>query len=467
MQGTALTPTGTVFQFAIAPAPRVEEEDLERAILQKAATFSLSSRPLVSPLDLSHRVLRIEGERAKNDRYLWEITFEGVDLPPEEGPERPLAADVIEEVRIQLDLVGTIVASKKLIDLSPVRRGRHRPPGGAVVPSFSELDPYDDLSMWEDYSPFSKAQQAGHELTSEIIQDIKVVRDGIPPEPGLKPHQSGHIYTGGDKAHFAYVKDYLTQRAAAASPSIKKPILAFLALQSREGTTAAINTYDNQIVTWGTGWGGRGGLARVMALATQNDSVRQLFYDCGFRYLGKQNYEVADLAAKRVVAGSIQALQVVKGSLPLLNMLIHAARGADTREAVLEAQLATFVEGSGNIEGAEIITTQALFTFIAHLKHWAPAYVMGVMEAIKPYLPAGSPSASLDKQIAPLVARYFYGKARKAGWIPSFGQFKLYWAHMRDDGLDCMDDPFIKSPSPPTDGPFSGPVSVRSGALAR
>src|SRR4051812_1454601 len=123
MQDSLTAVSGTVFQFAIAPAPSVDDAELERHILQRAAAFSLPSRPLVGPLDLSHRVLRIEGERSKGDRYLWEITFEGLDLPGEEPSERSLASDVVEEVRAQLDSVGIIVASKKLVDVTPIPRG--------------------------------------------------------------------------------------------------------------------------------------------------------------------------------------------------------------------------------------------------------------------------------------------------------------------------------------------------------
>lgn len=466
MQDPSVSPSGTVFQFAIAPAPRVDDADLERHILEKAARFCLSQRPHVSPADLTHRVLRIEGDRSKGDRYLWEITFEGVDLPGDEPSDRTLAADLVDEVRAQLDTIGLIVASKKLVDISPIGLGSKRIPGAPLIPAFTEESPYNDRSGWEEHSPVAAGELAGKALTADLLAAIKAAREGIPSEPGLKPHQGGYVYSGGsDKTHVAFVKEHLSARAAAASPADKRRVLAFLALQGREGSTTAINTYDSQIVTWGTGGGGRGGLGRVMQLAVQNDAVRRLFYDCGFRYLGRQAYDVVDVPAKKVISGTTAALYVVRSSTQLLTMLIHCGRGASTRSAVLEAQLAAFVEGSGNITGADMIATQALFNLMTHLKHWAPAYVVGALEAVAPLVPSGPPSVERDKLIAPLVGRYFYGKARKTKWIPSFGQFKLCWAHMRDDGLDCMDDPFIKASAPPTEGPFtstsSGPSSVR------
>ncbi len=55
------------------------------------------------------------------------------------------------------------------------------------------------------------------------------------------------------------------------------------AFQAREGSTAAINTYDNQIVAWGTGWGGLGWLGKVMERATASDAVREALGAAGVR----------------------------------------------------------------------------------------------------------------------------------------------------------------------------------------
>src|SRR5262249_28744597 len=54
-----------------------------------------------------------------------------------------------------------------------------------------------------------------------------------------------------------------------------------------------------------------------------------------------------------------------------------------------------------------------------------------------------------------LIGRYFYGKAHKYKWIPDWKQFQLYWRHMKEDGLDCLDDPFIQATSAPADDPFA------------
>src|SRR5262249_43563264 len=65
------------------------------------------------------------------------------------------------------------------------------------------------------------------------------------------------------------------------------------------------------------------------------------------------------------------------------------------------------------------------------------------------------PSEDRDRRLAPLVGRYFYGKARKYKWIPDWKQFQLYFHHMKADGLDCLDDPFLHAGGPPEDDPFA------------
>jgi hypothetical protein len=264
------------------------------------------------------------------------------------------------------------------------------------------------------------------------------------------------MYFGtSDKPHIAYVRQYLAEKAARANPSDQRKVLAFAAFQGREGSTAAINTYDNQIVTWGTGWGGLGAMGKVVEKAVRAPAVRDLFARSGVRYRGQNTYDVVDLDKKRVVTGKKEALEVMRASLPLLYMLIHASRDAATRDAVTDAQLETFMAGSGNISGADQIATQALFNLVAHLKHWAPGYVVGCLEWASPQAGEGPPSEARDRRLAPLIGRYFYGKARTTKWIPDWKQFQMYWQHMKQDGLDCLDDPFIKAAGPPTDDPFA------------
>jgi hypothetical protein len=328
--------------------------------------------------------------------------------------------------------------------------------------SFEEED--DGLPEWEAYADGSGAPEAGRELPQELLNEIRQNRAGIPAEPGLKAWGKGHVYAGtGDKSHIAYLNEYLESRSGRANSADRRRIRAFRAFQAREGSTAAINTYDNQVLTWGTGWGGLGLLGKVMQRAVANPAVRELFRSSGLRYRGKNVYDVVDLEARLVVTGTREALEAIRRSVPLLHVLIHAARSPETRDAVTDAQLMTFFESAANIPKSESVSTQALFNLIAHLKHWAPAYVMsfkdlpGVLEWAVPKAGVATPSAERDRQLVVLVGQYFYGAPRhlKLSWIPDWKQFQLYWRHMRDDGLDCLNEPFIQASGPPANNPFT------------
>jgi hypothetical protein len=445
--GSASASPPNLFLFEIAPTPGLAPGEIERRLLARTATFALASRPTLHAELFSHRILRAEG-----GGYAWEIAFEGIDLP---NGEMDLDEAILCEVRAALAGVGEIRSTAAYINLSR--------PGPGLGFGRSTMDPSgpdsfgdDDLPGWEDYAEGAGTDNAGSALPDDLLAELKQNRAKIPAEPGLKPCHAGHMYAGGgDKSHLTYLSAYLANRAAKASPADRRKILAFRAFQSREGSTAAINTYDNQIVTWGTGWGGLGMLGKVMDRAVANEALRGAFGACGLRYRGKNVYDVVDVEAKKVLTGSREGLEAIRHSLPLLNLLIDVARGEATRDAATEAQIRTFMESSGNITGAEAIATQALFNLIAHLKHWAPGYVIGCLEWAVPQLGGGSPSEERDLRLAVLVGRYFYGKARKYKWIPDWKQFQLYWKHMKDDGLDCLSDPFIQASGPPAEDPFA------------
>ena len=338
----------------------------------------------------------------------------------------------------------------------------------------------EDALKWEDYARDSGRDEAGAELPADLIDSIAQERAAVPAEPGLTPWRSGHMYTGAkDKAHVAYLNGYFEDRARRANPTDRRKIQAFRAFQAREGSTAAINTYDNQIVTWGTGWGGLGWMGKVVERASASPKVRELFRRCGLRYRSKNVYDVVDLEARRCVTGSRDALVVIQRSIPLLNVLIHAARAPETRDAVTEAQLATFMQSAADFPGEGAVATQALFNLIAHLKHWAPGYVVApgkwvsCLEWALPQVGGDKPSAERDQRLAPLVGQYFYGmpKKLKMKWIPDWKQMKIYWKHMKDDGLDCLGDAFIQASSPPADDPFAAapaatPIPVAAPAPA-
>lgn len=287
---------------------------------------------------------------------------------------------------------------------------------------------------------------------------VSACRESIALDPGIKrtsAMKGGFFYNGSDADHLNYLKSYLETRADAADGEDRRRILAFRALQGREGSTAAINTYDNQIFTWGTGWGGVGGLSGVMdRLVANSPAVVDLLAACGVYYAGCGSWSV-DAGAGNIITDKKEALRFIGQSPSLLSLFSHLAKEPLTRDAVTDAQLGAFVAGSGNIPGSESIATQALFNFATHLKHWAPGYMVGLNETLA--LVPGAPSPERDKLLAPEIVKHFYGKVPAGGWTPDWKQMHTYFKDMRNDGLDVMADPVIAgSDHPPTNVKTAG-----------
>lgn len=442
----------TIYHFDLLSG----REELFTSLPARIASFAVPEYPKLDPSLLAHRILRkVSGE------YTWVIELQqrGFTEDGEDPALEELIAALEGAVAVTLTSIGTVRSKASFFDISIPEPGLgfEQPTVGGV--SFGG----EDEPGWEAYAKQSGAAQAGAELPGDLIAVIEAARSQVRAEPRLTAYKGGHMYGGAeDKNHLAYLRRYFEERAEKASASDRRRINAFRAFQSREGSTAAINTYDNQIVTWGTGWGGLGSLRSVMARATANNEVREAFGRVGLRYRGNNIYDIVDTKTKRVVTSDRAAYEVMRGSLPILYSLIDAARNEATRNAVTEAQLVTFMESSAKISGCEGIATQALFNLVAHLKHWAPGYVMGCMEWALPQAGDG-PSEDRDRRLAVLIGRYFYGKAHKTKWIPDWKQFQLYWHHMKQDGLDCLSDPFIQASGPPTDDPFAT-TATASGA---
>lgn len=443
------TSTPTIFLIHVVPQSSVAKEALERHIFALTKRFVLPARPHLDSEMFTHRLMR-----DASGTYLWEIVVDDIEGMQEDATtSESLAEAVRAEVTRCLAEMGEMLSFSAFVNL--LIPGPHIDvpvslPDDSGIISFGS-----DEAPWYDYARDSATEYSGKEIPARILDGIREYRDGIPTEPNLKPYGKGHVYFAlEDKAHRAWLAEFFESKMAVASESDRRKIRAFAAFQTREGTTASINTYDNQIVTWGTGWGGRGWLGQVMTRAITSNTVRAALERAGVRYRSRNTYDIVDLQSKRVITGKEEALEVMRASVPLLNLLIHLARAPETREAIADAQLGTFFISAGDISNAQEMSTQALFNMVSHLKHWAPGYITGCLEWAIPQLSGQPVSPARDKQLARLAGRFFYGKARGKAWIPDWKQFQGYWRHMKEDGLDCLSDPFIQASTYPSDDPF-------------
>jgi len=445
MLNTMTTPN--VFLMHVTPQSSIAREAFEQELFALTRRFVLPTCPHVAPSMFAHRILR-----HANGAYVWEIVLDGFEMALEDASDEPLETAVQREAKEGLAHIGVLQSFSAYTYLLIPAPYVDVP---VILPD--ELTSFgSDEAPWYDHAQDSGTANAGKELSAGILQAIEEYRSEVPSEPNLKPYGKGHVYFAlEDKAHRAWLKEYFDSKMAAASAGDRRKIMAFEEIQNGEGTTASINTYDSQIVTWGTGWGGLGWLGQVMTRAVTNNAVRAALEQAGVRYRSRNTYDIVDLKTKKVVTGKQEALEVMRASVPLLNLLIKLARSPETREAVADAQLGTFFISAGDISSADEMYTQALFNMVSHLKHWAPGYATGCLEWAVPQVAGESISLERDKRLARLVGRYFYGKARGKSWIPDWKQFQGYWRHMKEDGLDCLSDPFIQASSYPTDDPFA------------
>ncbi|HRI66394.1 MAG TPA: peptidoglycan-binding domain-containing protein [Polyangium sp.] len=448
MSDTMQTPN--VFWIHLSPLPGIAPEALEKRIFELAKGFVLPTCPHAAASMFTHRIMR-DGAGS----YRWEIVLEFIDEFHEDATTNEPIENVVR-AEIDMHIEDLAVIAEFSAFTSVAIPGPHVdvplvPPDNSDFASFGSED-----APWYDYTRDSGATNAGKELPKRTLDIITEIRSAVPVEPKLKPEGPGHVYFAlDDRAHRAWLDEYFNSKLVVATEADRRKIRAFAAFQTREGTTASINTYDSQIVTWGTGWGGLGWLGNVMSRASANPGVRMALEQAGVRYRKQNTYDIVDLKTKRVATGKAEALEVMRASLPLLYLLIDLARSSETREAVADAQLGTFFISAGDISSAEQMATQALFNMISHLKHWAPGYATGCLEWAVPQVANEPISAERDKHLARLAGRYFYGKARGKAWVPAWKQFQSYWRHMKEDGLDCLDDPFIRASSHPTDDPFA------------
>jgi len=454
-----LDPTNSpnVFLMHVTPQSNIAADEVEKRLFESTKRFVLPSYPHVAPEMFSHRILREEP-----GRYVWEILLDGFDIAEVEDTTttEPVERAVRFEAEQWLASLGVIQSFTAYTNL-PIPAPHVDVP--VVMPDDSGITSFGaDDAPWYEHAKDSGTANASKELPTRIVEAINDVRSEVPAEPNLKPYGKGHVYFAlEDKAHRAWLAEWLATKESAAGAADRRKIRAFAAFQTREGTTASINTYDNQIVTWGTGWGGLGWLGAVMTRTVANNDVRAALERAGVRYRSQNTYDIVDLQSKRVVTGKKEALEVMRASLPLLYLLIKLSRAPETREAIANAQLGTFFVSAGDISSANEMATQALFNMVSHLKHWAPGYATGCLEWAVPQVSGEKISAERDKRLASLVGRYFYGKARGKSWVPDWKQFQSYWRHMKEDGLDCLSDPFIQASAHPTDDPFAAtPVKV-------
>jgi hypothetical protein len=259
--------------------------------------------------------------------------------------------------------------------------------------------------------------------------------------------------------HAKWAKEHFQKKVDAAPATGKNIPRAFVVMLDAEGRPASLQTYDNQIVTWGVGLGAKGDGVHAFEHLNKDPKMKKLLDDLGINYDGG-DYHVVDLAAKKVVSSAagkrgdderhIVALEAWRRQPDLLSAIIGISEDPATREAVAESQYAVYLSNSTRWGGQDKVFTLALFFMITHMYQWLPAIAKRGFDVPKEFqnIGGGTPSLQTDAKLAPRIARGFvrYAKEFYAKSPAKYDDVRTrtktrLWAKMREDGKAESFDP--------------------------
>ncbi|HEV8322990.1 MAG TPA: peptidoglycan-binding domain-containing protein [Myxococcota bacterium] len=260
-------------------------------------------------------------------------------------------------------------------------------------------------------------------------------------------------------AHIHWARSFVQKKIDAASGGDKMIARAFMVMLDREGLPASLQTYDNQIVTWGVGLGGKGDGIHVYEHLNKDADMKKRFDDIGLNF-DHSDYHVVDLRTKKVVSSGegqkgndnrhIVALEAWRQQMDLLSAVIGLSEDEATRDGIAESQWLVYIKNSTKWPGQDKVHTLALYFMITHLHHWLPAIAKRGFNVEKLFAATGggAPSIETDKQVAVGVARGFvrYAKEFFADKPHSYEDVhdrtkSHVWRDMRADGKKENFDP--------------------------
>ena len=213
---------------------------------------------------------------------------------------------------------------------------------------------------------------AQSEQQKAIVKAIKDFRSALPDRMGsIKQLSSGgYMYLGATKV---FPESF--------NPKERLHSIVWKELL-KEGGASSINTYDNQILTWGFGFGAAfGGLPAVMEeLFALCPEARDLLLDAGIamvREKGQAVWMVVNTETGAIELGK-NALEMMKIDRKLLSVLITLGEDKPYAESSVEAQWRQIRKTSGKVpKYAESWSDEAI-ALGCHLTHWLPGYAWGM-----------------------------------------------------------------------------------------
>ena len=292
-------------------------------------------------------------------------------------------------------------------------------------------------------------------VPGDIVDQIVQARKRYPavePKPypaGKKYLPNPRVYVRPDNAHRAWAQGSVQTKIDAATKKVDKFMFkSFQKLLGREGGTSDFNLWDTQIVTWGMGFGGLGGLGSLMTHLQSDEAAKNELHNIGFWFeSAKQRYHIVDTDNKKVISSgpppgkygpdNTPPLTYWNGCDDLVSAFVGMAISPGLRTAVLDANVQAYKGMSGAFSGAEFLDNQAAFNFISHLYHWLPTYADNTMKA------ARDKGCGDDLSIVTYGAQRFVARANrmaKGGFSKDWRVLMHgFWNTMKGDGLAVPD----------------------------
>ncbi|HEX3345723.1 MAG TPA: hypothetical protein VHS09_14165, partial [Polyangiaceae bacterium] len=280
-------------------------------------------------------------------------------------------------------------------------------------------------------------------VPDEIIAAITRNRARWPAKkisPVTKGKYAGpkHYNYGPPASHGNWARDYVkTEKVDQASGLADKHIAqVFVEMmkdeKGSEGQPASFQTYDNQIITWGVGFGGMGDGIHIFDELNTDPKMQRLLDDLGVNYFAGA-YQVVDVTQKKVVS-STEITAVKKGKkrhvdwdhapplnawrdqMDLMSAIISISEDPAYRVQILEAQWRVYIKNSSTWSGQDKIFSLALYYLITHSQHWLPAFAVRGFFVNREFdaVGGGTPSIETDEKVAQRLLNSFLAAAKSA-----------------------------------------------------
>ncbi len=276
----------------------------------------------------------------------------------------------------------------------------------------AEVTAFQSARNWTTLLPPKAKPPIPQEQQQIIIDSIRRERTLVKENSGLFKHGSGYEYDGTPGSDPAPTN---LSNSNARHAEINGLVWRELA---GEGSSASINTYDSQLLTWGRGFGGSSGqLKKKMEILFAGDAdLRNQLMDAGFTYEGGQ-WLAVNTNTQQIEEGD-KALKLIRTDKKVLSLLIQLGEAPEHRQNVVNAEVGTVLQNAGAVPSWAYSWSNAAIRFTAHCVHWGSAW--------SSYSSTGGDIKSITQAMAPRVAK----EASRGGAIltavPSTNTFRSF-----------------------------------------